>query len=219
MDSVFERYRDLHKGRSAYLIGTGPSVKEVNLDHLQPDFYRIGVNETVHLNVDLDYWFMGDSTYQDPDKFLNQQEFYRSRVPAIARFLRINEWPGGERCQMPTDWPLTEYYRGKWVGNPDTCAFTDLGQEPVNCVASITFDALQFILHTGITTIYLIGHDCDYSQGTFTGSMVGKHHNAGHWILKYWGVVAKWLEENRPDVKIYSVNPVGLTLFEEATLC
>ena len=83
----------------------------------------------------------------------------------------------------------------------------------MSCVASISFEALQFMLYTGVTKIYLVGHDCDYTEGTFTGTPTGRWHDAGYYIHKYWKVVKEWVEVHYPEVEIYSINPVGLSIF------
>jgi hypothetical protein len=107
-----------------------------------------------------------------------------------------------------------QYYEAHEGGNPPQCLFKkDISEGSMSCVASISFEALQFMLYTGITKIYLVGHDCDYSEGTFTGTPTGQWHNAGYHIHEYWKVVKEWIEINYPHVEIYSINPVGLKLF------
>ena len=66
----------------------------------------------------------------------------------------------------------------------------------------------------GIKIIYLVGHDCDYSKGTFTGTKIGKYQNSGPSIIERWKNCNKWINEEYPDTKIYSINPVKLKLFE-----
>jgi hypothetical protein len=69
------------------------------------------------------------------------------------------------------------------------------------------------MLYCGVKEIFLVGHDCDYSNGTFAKIMIGKQQNADYYILRYWSIVKEWIEENYPDVKVYSVNPVALHIF------
>ena len=99
-------------------------------------------------------------------------------------------------------------------GNPDVCLFKkDISKGSLTAVASISFEILQFMLFCGVKKIYLVGHDCNYDQGTFAKIMIGKQQGAGYWIARYWKIVKGWVEENYPDVEIYSINPVALDIF------
>jgi len=104
-------------------------------------------------------------------------------------------------------------------GNPDVCLFNkDLGIGKMLAVSSISFEVLQFILHTGVKNIFLVGHDCDYSNGTFAKIMIGKQQRADYYIHRYWKVVDEWIKENYPNVNIFSINPVALDIFPTKTI-
>ena len=103
-------------------------------------------------------------------------------------------------------------------GNPDRCLFKkDISKGHLKAVASISFEILQFMLYCGVKNIFLVGHDCDYSDGTFAKIMIGKQQGADYYILRYWKIVKMWLLNNYPDVNIRVINPVALDIFPEAT--
>ena len=37
MNTVFEQYKDIHKGKRVFLIANGPSLKDTNLDLLKDE--------------------------------------------------------------------------------------------------------------------------------------------------------------------------------------
>ena len=61
----------------------------------------------------------------------------------------------------------------------------------------------------------LVGHDCDYSFGTFRTEI--DHKDEGILVLRYWKFVQEWIKEHFPDVTIRCINPVALTIFETVT--
>lgn len=226
--NVFSEYKDVHKGKSCVFYGCGPTIKDFNKHNVPDDFIKIGVNESLLLDLNLDYWFMGDSNPQDRTKFWDKLDLYKTRKTTISKFVRICKWAEGHTIyldgvgnvprngQLPLGMSDCLYYEAVLGGNTNECMFKkDISEGPLVDVASISFEVLQFILFTGITKIYLVGHDCDYSKGTFTGCMVGQRHNAGMHILNYWKVIKGWVKKNYPEVQIFSINPVALTHYNE----
>ena len=210
----FGAYKDRHLGESAIFYGSGPTIKEFSTD--RKDILKIGLNEQIYLDLDLDYWFMGDTFPRNPDKFINCFEDYNEYKPNITKFIRYQLW--GERGRMPPGMKHSQYYTCTLGGSPQTCLFKkDISEGSLVGVASISFEALQFILYSGVKNIYLVGHDCDYTTGTFRTQFAGQHVEGNH-MLQYWPLVKDWVEKNYPDVNIYSINPVALNIFPEAQI-
>tara|TARA_R110000744_G_scaffold197771_2_gene316984 strand:- start:433 stop:1131 length:699 start_codon:yes stop_codon:yes gene_type:complete len=220
----FLKYYNSHKDESAILFGSGPTIKEYK--NINKDILKVGLNEQIFLGLDLDYWFMGDSNPQYPPKFFEHFKSYDEYKPALGKFIRICRWDEDNMIsvegfgevhrngQLPLGMKNGTYYEAHEGGNPNECLFKeDISEGSMSCVASISFEALQFMLYTGVTKIYLVGHDCDYTEGTFTGTPTGRWHDAGYYIHKYWKVVKEWVEVHYPEVEIYSINPVGLSIF------
>ena len=210
----FGKYKDVHKDESVILYGSGPSIQKFNT---KKNVLKIGMNEQIYLNLNLDYWFMGDTRYKQPEKFVNCKKDYYEYQPKITKFVRWQIWTKWGR--MPYNMPHSTYYVAKLFRDKTRCGFTkNIDKEIMPTFKSITDEALQFALFTGVKRIYLVGHDCDYSSGTFrTGRHAESANEEEELLLLYWGHIKEWVKENYPDVEIYSINPVALRIFEEVS--
>ena len=207
----FGTYKNSLTGKSGILFGSGPTIKEFQSNL---DVVRVGLNEQIYLNLNLDYWFMGDTFPRDHSKFINCFNDYNQYRPNKTKFIRYQTW--GERGRMPLGMKHSTYYQCDLGGIPDKCLFQkDISQGNLVGVASISFEALQFMLYAGLKKIYLVGHDCDYSFGTFRTQITNK--DEGLLVVRYWKMVKTWITENYPDVEIYSIRPVALTIFDEVS--
>tara|TARA_B100000700_G_C14866532_1_gene771225 strand:+ start:63 stop:782 length:720 start_codon:yes stop_codon:yes gene_type:complete len=223
----FPPFKDRHLGQDAIIFGSGPTILDFDASLISDDVVKFGVNDQIFLDLDLDYWFMGDAMPQEPKKFYDRIGEYQKYTPKIQKFVRVCTWdtenwteiPGYGKVPRNGQLPKikgSKQYVADNHHNPDTCRFTDdIGEGNISAAASIIFEVLQFALYCGVKRIYLVGQDCNYQSGTFAKFMIGKSQNAGHWILRYWKVVKPWLTENHPDVEVYSVNPVALDIFPE----
>lgn len=212
-ENVFCNFKNKHVNESAILFGSGPTIEKYNINSKA---IKVGLNEMIYLNLNLDYWFMGDTTPKYPNRYLNHKNDYNNYKPNIQKFIRNQTW--SNKGKMDTNIKHALYYNCDLGGDPNKCLFKkDIGIGNLIGVASITFEALQFILYTGVNKIYLIGHDCNYSNGTFRTKMKCKPHVENS-IIKYWKLVKDWVKINYPNVDIYSINPVSLNIFEEKTI-
>ena len=229
IQNPFKQYKDRHLGSTAILYGSGPTILDFESDKVPSEVIKYGVNDQIFLDLNLDYWFMGDAMPQNPEKFYDRYDDYNEYQPKIQKFIRYCNWHLDRQTsipnwgtvprngQLPLEMNNSLYYMCDLGGNPNECLFKkDVSEGSLIGVASITFEVLQFMLFCGIKKIYLVGHDCNYNNGTFAGYMIGKSQGAGPSILRYWKIVKPWIELNYPDVEIYSINPVSLDIFEEA---
>tara|TARA_R110002073_G_scaffold18470_6_gene68326 strand:- start:1748 stop:2467 length:720 start_codon:yes stop_codon:yes gene_type:complete len=230
IENPFSPYKDIHQGETAILFGSGPSILNFDSKKISSDVLQFGINDQIFLDLDLDYWFMGDSHRQDSNYFFNKYSLYNDYKPKEQKFIRYCNWAHQEfitlgnkqvnrNGQLPLNMKYSKYYVADSAGNPDQCLFNaDLGIGNLQAVSSITFEILQFVLYSGIEKLFLVGHDCDYTTGDYNGSNIGKNLNAGHWISKYWEVCAPWIAQNYPKLQIYWVEPKGLQMFTPMTL-
>ena len=231
ISNPFAPYKDSHAGATAILCGSGPTLLEFDASLVPGEVLRFGVNDQIFLDLDLDYWFMGDSVPQVPDKFWNRYSHFNDYLPKRQKFVRFCNWvddreiiiqPYGRvprNGQLPLNLKNAKYYVSDSGGNPYHCKFKkNIAEGNLTSVASITFEVLQFMLYCGIKKIFLVGQDCDYSGGTFAKIMIGKQQRADYYILRYWKHVKEWIAENYSDVEIYSINPVALDIFPEAKI-
>ena len=231
-ENPFGPYKNKHLNTSAVFFGSGPTILDFDFNRIPDGFLRFGTNDQIFLDgIDLDYWFMGDALPQVPSKFYERLNEYNDYTPKKQKFVRYCMWEDNRRIsipgigevprngQLPLNLKNTKYYMCDSGGNPDVCLFNkDLGIGKMLAVSSISFEVLQFILHTGVKNIFLVGHDCDYSNGTFAKIMIGKQQRADYYIHRYWKVVDEWIKENYPNVNIFSINPVALDIFPTKTI-
>ena len=70
---------------------------------------------------------------------------------------------------------------------------------------SIAFSAMQFALWCEPKEIYLVGFDC--TQIRFDNSKSGINSNT---VINYWKQIKQFANHYYPNMKIYSINPIGL---------
>jgi len=223
-NDFFIEFKNKHANQSLVFFGSGPSLARVDLSKISPHHLRGGLNQQIFLeNLALDYWFQGDAAKQDLTRFYDRYEEYQAYKPNIQKFVRFCNWdldapvkyykglPVKQNGQTPLNMKGAIYYNAKGVGNTKDCVFSkNLDTDnAMTSQRSITFEALQFFLYCGFTKIYLVGHDCDYSEGagTFDGCRIGKSLNAGYYIFDYWKVVVPWIDQNYSNVELIWVNP------------
>lgn len=211
---VFADYLDIHLGQSAILFGCGPTLRDWQ-DREYPDVVRVGVNELIFTPIALDYYFVGDNQINHrPETFAANKAAYYAYEPRLAKFVRKQTW--GTRGEMPGDIENAQYY---WCDMSRNLV-KDIVNQPLACCASISFEAFQFMLYTGIKRVYFVGHDCSYTNGTFRTASANDafHQQCGTDIIADWQMVAaEWLPRNYPDVEVFSIRPVALKVFPEVS--
>jgi hypothetical protein len=210
LNECFLKYKDKHVGKKGILFGTAPSVNEYD-EHQDKfkDFIKFGSNEIIYKPYKMDYYFIGDVGNKKRG-YLSDPETYENYQPNIAKFYRTKakKISGHLTCGMPEGKDAI-YYNINFRINRSTGELQKDITEKFGAYATISLDVLQFVVYTGIKDIYLIGHDCNYSNGTFKTKC---NQGASH-IVGAWDKTVEYLKEN--DVNVYSVNPVSLKIFKE----
>ena len=206
MNNCFEKYKNIHKGKSAVLFGTGPSVNEYN------DIYnlvKIGSNEIVYKPYIMDYYFIGDAGNSHRG-FNSDRLAYMDYTPNIAKFYRTTT---RDIKGMPSGLKDGYYYSVTDKVRSGGMLYSDITQG-LGMYATISLEALQFSLYTGVKNIYLVGHDCDYTDGSFYDKDNAKlEYN--RYMLNAWKVAQSWVEKNYPESFIGIINPIKLDIFPE----
>ena len=220
MNEVFIPYKNKHDGETCFIFGTGPSLlKFAESEYATKSLgcINIGVNEIIHYKIRMDYYFIGDAGNKNKG-FNKNPEKYISYKPTIAKFFRSNQQIAQHIPQLPQDIDGVLYYKttGWSFNHPSykngTQQFSrDIVAQMVDS-GTIILEALQFALYCGFGKIYLVGCDCDYSKGTFnTNSHVD--HGLKNFMLNSWQKVKSFIDMEYPQVKITTINPVGMDLF------
>ena len=218
---LFDHYKDCHKGETAIFFGSGPTLKmfknRADIDHT-----RVGVNETIYVDFLLDYLVVGDAA--DPKFFDRLNDFHKYKPKQLKlmgrdprKSLDVVRAVGGINGSLYYDCRL----RGELAH--------DLTNDKVSRWGSISFDVIQIFAWMGFKNIVLVGHDCDYTDGTFytdwekakTLTKVGAEvplpsgPTVGNKLVDHWGKVQSFLEQYYPDLSVYSHNPKALRCFPE----
>ena len=148
-----ERLRDRHAGAACALLGTGPSLNEVDMDRLR-DRFVIAVNN-IFPRFRRVAWKPDYYVAVSPDKIA-------ANAPDIARldavcFLSHQHWD--RRLLPPADRRLPFFTTGG-IGMPTaSAAFEEDLTRPVPIGNTVSFAALQIAYFLGFTTVVLLGFD------------------------------------------------------------
>ena len=193
----FDKFKGILCDKEAALIATGPSLKQY-----KPiaNTVNIGVNKAFLFdNLTLDYLFIQD--------FLTKEYIYKlldDKYAKIEKFLGI--LPKKDLI-IPESLSLKlnahRYYTDEYC-KPHKFAY-DISANLLGDFCSVSFAAMQFILWTNPSKIYLVG--CDCSSGYFDKT---KSTTSMNKLAKNWIALKEFAKIYYPDTQIISVNPVGL---------
>jgi hypothetical protein len=200
------------------LLCTGPSLKRLPKGSLwffcTPVF---GVNEAIYSGQPLDYLFVQDTKPGHAWGYANKSQDYNSYKGLEAKFAGKAPY-----IHALHTIPYEDINEHNWtpyeIGREGLCEFQkDIDTFMLGDGNSVAFSAAQFALYTGIKTLYLVGVDIS-NPNTIKGEQPVEGWNPyEHWNHKAkWQLFKDWTSVFYPDVKIVSVNPVGLKgMFEE----
>lgn len=214
----FEDYKNEHYGQEAVIMGTGPSINRLGkaaLDFLW-DKVVIGCNEMVFFERPVDYYFIGDAQTKLRG-YNSNPEAYNAFQPKLQKFYRDPLY-ATSYCKIPRGLTDGIYYPCNFV--PDDLFPSSIEEiPPLRDCYSVSFEMIQFALYAGFKTIYLVGQDCDYSDGTFNSDKVlDSVHEHINKVLYSWSLFEEWRVFNCPDVRFLNINPVKMRRFDKFIL-
>ncbi len=213
INECFLKYKNIHKGEKGILFGTGPTLGEFD-EHANRfnDYIFFGSNEIIYKPYKMDYYFMGDKGDKKRG-YMSDEETYNNYKPNIMKFYKDKSPVNAHMCHMPPGLDATYY---KITSQPQRGGrfYKDI-TEGLGGYASISVTIMQFVLYTGIKEIYLIGHDCNYSNGSFHDKDVRQGNKC---LINTWKVLKSFIEKEYPDVNVCCVNPVSLDIFKRSHL-
>lgn len=180
-------FQGVNNGKDLVVVATGPSLKKYkrifNVKHL-------GVNQSYKKeDLEFDYLFAQDSVLQAPyiDEIIDyRNEKCQKFVIAYMALRRVQ--------------PKYVYRfigEDKWNYDLDFLPFPDF--------SSVIFSAMAFALWTRPRRIFIVGADCSKGHAV----KCAYEGDASNLILP-WKGLKKFAESYYPEVKLISVNPVGL---------
>lgn len=168
MQSRIRALKDTKKGLTAYVLGNGPSLNELDAAALlkQESFWCNQAYELEQQGIAFTpkYYFVGSSTgFQEfGDRMVRvkaEKKFFRDEVYRLAQ------------ARFPQNFPAQDVIA--YGGIPQPLMFEDEGHfstDPSLCVnagATILVEAIQFAFYMGYERVYVGGVDLDYSNAPY----------------------------------------------------
>lgn len=215
---TFGPFKGIHKGNELVILGSGPS-----LNFFQPfdEATYIGVNNSYKKDdIKLDYIFIQDF---QPGHLYDLEEL--KKIDCIKFF--------GKHCTRPNhyvnadvpEYLIEEIEAKKYFVNHiygpagNTPIMADLEYFPIMDCWTTSFSALEFAFFTHPKTIYLVGLDTSVKLGGHYNDstiLVEEQEERFAESIKGYRKVKQFADSNYPDIRIISINPVGLRgIFED----
>jgi len=177
------RLKDIHKGKRAFIIGNGPSLKQTDLSKLR-DEITFCMNRFYLAFPDLGF----SATYLCITNDLVVEQFVDDiNVLSLPKFIAWRSHrhfsPQLPITQLPT-FVYTSYTGPRFTGDVRRRVWEG---------ATVTNLALQLAYHMGIEKAILIGVDHNFaSKGDANKTVVSQGDDPNHFMPNYFGKGVKW---------------------------
>lgn len=224
--SNFFKYKNLYHDKIAIFFGSGPTLENfTNFDQIKSDkFIKFGVNECIFVNdkLNLDYIVIGDYSdggrvsQKECDKTIINQYKKNKNLKVICTGYREylnHKIVSGLRSEINNknfDFFEVEKREHSDVRKCPKPIFHIHENTRLIRYGSVSFDVIQLLLWMGFKKIVLIGHDSNYSKGTFFSKKENKGENDFNKVSFAWIEVKNYMTDFYDSVKIYQINPVAL---------
>jgi hypothetical protein len=193
----FIPFKGRHEGEDAILYGTGPSLNDY--DYLEDDGLRVrvGLNSFIAEGRPLDYYFFGHMDKRSSEYLQNVKDFKGVKFGFTSvDGMGTGTWLDSRQALSLGALP---YHLSTGLTYHDDITANPLVDHAIN------FSALQFLVHTGVRKIHLVG--CDASSIlSHKSPEVDTNRDVGV-MVSVWNEFAAFV---RDRVEVVSVNPVGL---------
>lgn len=157
------QFRNIHKGKRCFVLATGPSLNEDDINKLKNE-YTFGMN-SICLIYDKTDWRPTYFAIQDNEVFAKLQYIIKKykEVPVFIsdnikkKYRKRKDW-----ILFPTD---TKYHSYEILKGKYFAKFSDDSYRIVYDGYSIAYSILQLAVYMGFKEIYLLGADCTYTGG------------------------------------------------------
>jgi hypothetical protein len=209
LNTVFAEYRDRHAGKEAIVFATGPTLKAY--DYLEDDGTRlkVGVNSMALRDIALDYYFCGHVD----GRSMPYLDGLSGLKVGIEKFGYVTLNGVSSAGWLSLD-------KAKSLGLKPYGLTTQItfGQDiSRSCLVNhlIIFSALQFLVYTGVSKIYLVGSDA-----TQLVSCDNYYLDNNRNIERVKDVFKQFADSVCGEVDIVSINPIGLEgMFTDVFRC
>ncbi len=181
------RYRDLHLGQRAFIIGNGPSLKNTDLSLLRKDVTS-GV-KSIFLN---DQHFL--PTYYVLEDYLVAEDRAK-QIQAIKGPVKF--WGNYLKyCMDNAEDVIWCNVRVRYDDYPDFPRFSTDAVRELWVGGTVSYLCMQLAYFMGISTVYLIGFDHSYvipkDVSVIDGNIISNSSDPNHFSGDYFGKGYRW---------------------------
>ena len=193
--------KDIHKGKRAFIIGNGPSLRQTDLSKLRNEF-TFGMNRIYLLFSELGFHTTYFVSINDLVIEQFKDEILGQPMPKFLAWRSHRHFsPELPITQLPT-FLYTSYTSPRF-----SCDVRGRVWEG----ATVTNVALQIAFHMGFEQVILIGVDHNFtSKGDANKTVVSEGDDPNHFAPNYFGKGAKW---QLPDL---DTSEIGYAMAREA---
>ncbi|MBA4420595.1 MAG: hypothetical protein C0391_05560 [Anaerolinea sp.] len=190
-------YKDIHWGRRCFIIGNGPSLKQLDLTLLK-DEYTFGMNRIYMAFPEMGF---ATSYYVCMNDLVVEQCASDIQQLTMPRFI---SWRGRQWVNREDD---LNFIYSTYTSPRFAKDITGRVWES----ATVTFVALQLAYYMGFDTVYLIGVDHNFvTQGPPNTTVISQGDDPNHFNPGYFGKGFRW---QLPDLE---TSEIGYRLAKEA---
>lgn len=213
---TFSEYRNIYHNQEVVLVGAGPTLKY--FEPFKDAKIYVGCNRAfMNGKIDFDYLFSIDKAGLDNGVESYYDEFFNYRKSECVKF--IGDQNINEKYQIPESQILkynVKRYKTTSGYLPNKFCL-EIDSFPLANFATVSIQAIQFILYTNPSKIYIVGIDCttgtgkhfvgfDFDATTRNESACRNDENN----IKGYEQLKQFAQMYYPETEIISVNPVGL---------
>lgn len=175
-----EAYRDRHKGKRCFIIGNGPSLRQMDLSFLR-DEITFGLNRIYLAFPD---WGFTTSYLVSVNDLVLEQCAQDMKCLSVPKFItwRARHWLADDPQAMFLDTDFTG--EENFSGDATSRFFEGF---------TVTYVALQLAFFMGFDQVTLIGVDHNFvTQGQPNQAIVSRGDDPNHFTPNYFGAGFKW---------------------------
>jgi hypothetical protein len=197
----FAALKDIHKGKRAFVIANGPSLKQTDMSRLKNEF-TFGMNRIYLMFPELGF----STTYLT---VVNDLVIEQTAIDLAALKLpKFLAWRS--RSHFPSDLPITQLPTFLYTSYTGPHFSTDV-RGRVWEGATVTNVTLQLAFHMGFQQVILIGVDHSYSTtGKPNTTVTSQGDDPNHFSPAYFGKGFRW---QLPDLE---TSEIGYTMAHDA---
>lgn len=205
-------YKNIHKGKRCFIIGTGPSLNLQDLKLLKNEI-TFSMNSII-LSFDKTDWRPTYYVVQDQRAY----NIFKDKLLSAAKkevFIGINHRFNGIQMHKSSNDKFYKYCYYPLYLRPDEniykIKFSNDCYQVVYDGTTVAYSILQLAMYMGFTEIYLLGIDCDYTSSKKTHFInYIKNHNtlaAENKMLYAYALANLYAKEH--NIKIFNATNGG----------